>query len=63
MLSRLAREVGVPLSRVDLGLELELDVGRRPRRGRTGCTWAPGGPVLRSYGWVFPEGGHPDRSA
>ena len=53
--SRLAREVGVRLSRVDLGLELELDAGR------VGAQWADRvhldwGPVPGSYAWVFPKG-------
>ncbi len=53
--SRLAREVGVRLSHVDLGLELELDAG--PLVGewtdRVHLDW---GPIPGSYAWVFPKG-------
>ena len=53
--SRLAREVGVRLSRVDLGLELELEAG--PLAGewtdRVHLDW---GPIPGSYAWVFPKG-------
>ena len=53
--SRLAREVGVRLSRVDLGLELELDAGSSAAAwaDRVHLDW---GPVPGSYGWVFPKG-------
>ncbi|MXG90196.1 geranylgeranyl reductase family protein [Nocardioides flavescens] len=53
--SRLARAAGVRLSRVDLGLEVELETGP------TAAHWAERvhldwGPVPGSYGWVFPKG-------
>jgi geranylgeranyl reductase family protein len=53
--SRLAREVGVQLSRVDLGLELELDAGPRAAEwaDRVHLDW---GPIPGSYAWVFPKG-------
>lgn len=53
--SRLAREAGVRLSRVDLGLEVELDVGVLGARwaDRVHLDW---GPLPGSYGWVFPKG-------
>ena len=53
--SRLAREVGVRLSRVDLGLELELEAGSRAAEwaDRVHLDW---GPVRGSYAWVFPKG-------
>jgi geranylgeranyl reductase family protein len=53
--SRLARDVGVRLAHVDLGLELELEAG--PRAGewtdRVHLDW---GPIPGSYAWVFPKG-------
>jgi geranylgeranyl reductase family protein len=53
--SRLAREVGVRLARVDLGLELELDAGSSAAEwaDRVHLDW---GPIPGSYGWVFPKG-------
>jgi flavin-dependent dehydrogenase len=53
--SRLAREVGVRLSRVDLGLELELEAGVRAGEwaDRVHLDW---GPIPGSYAWVFPKG-------
>lgn len=53
--SRLAREVGVRLSRVDLGLEVELAIGALGPRwaDRVHLDW---GPLPGSYGWVFPKG-------
>jgi geranylgeranyl reductase family protein len=53
--SRLAREVGVRTSRVDLGLELELEAGSSAAAwaDRVHLDW---GPVPGSYGWVFPKG-------
>lgn len=53
--SRLAREVGVRLARVDLGLEVELAVGALGARwaDRVHLDW---GPLPGSYGWVFPKG-------
>ena len=53
--SRLAREVGVRLSRVDLGLELELDAGSSAAEwaDRVHLDW---GPIPGSYAWVFPKG-------
>jgi geranylgeranyl reductase family protein len=53
--SRLAREVGVRLSRVDLGLELELEAGAVAGEwaDRVHLDW---GPIPGSYGWVFPKG-------
>ncbi len=53
--SRLAREVGVRLARVDLGLELELEAGSREGEwaDRVHLDW---GPVAGSYAWVFPKG-------
>lgn len=53
--SRIAREVGVRLARVDLGLELELETGDRGAEweGRVHLDW---GPLPGSYAWVFPKG-------
>jgi geranylgeranyl reductase family protein len=53
--SRLARAVGVRLSRVDLGLELELEAGPSAAQwsDRVHLDW---GPVPGSYAWVFPKG-------
>jgi geranylgeranyl reductase family protein len=53
--SRLAREVGVRLSRVDLGLELELETGSHAGEwaDRVHLDW---GPIPGSYAWVFPKG-------
>jgi geranylgeranyl reductase family protein len=53
--SRLAREVGVRLAHVDLGLELELEAGRHDAEwaDRVHLDW---GPIPGSYGWVFPKG-------
>jgi geranylgeranyl reductase family protein len=53
--SRLAREVGVRLARVDLGLELELEAGPRADEwtDRVHIDW---GPIPGSYAWVFPKG-------
>jgi geranylgeranyl reductase family protein len=53
--SRLAREVGVRLSRVDLGLELELEAGSHAGEwaDRVHLDW---GPIPGSYAWVFPKG-------
>ena len=53
--SRLARELGVRLSRVDLGLELELDAGALAGEwaDRVHLDW---GPIPGSYAWVFPKG-------
>jgi flavin-dependent dehydrogenase len=53
--SRLAREVGVRLARVDLGLELELEAGALAGEwvDRVHLDW---GPIPGSYAWVFPKG-------
>ncbi|QIG45637.1 geranylgeranyl reductase family protein [Nocardioides anomalus] len=53
--SRLAREVGVRLGHVDLGLELELEAGPQAERwaDRVHLDW---GPLPGSYAWVFPKG-------
>jgi geranylgeranyl reductase family protein len=53
--SRIAREVGVRLARVDLGLELELETGDRGEEWaeRIHLDW---GPLPGSYAWVFPKG-------
>jgi geranylgeranyl reductase family protein len=53
--SRVAREVGVRLARVDLGLELELEAGDRAEEWaeRIHLDW---GPQPGSYAWVFPKG-------
>ncbi len=53
--SRLAREVGVRLAHVDLGLELELEAGALAEEwaDRVHLDW---GPIPGSYGWVFPKG-------
>ena len=53
--SRLAREVGVDLARVDLGLEVELDIGTRASewQDRIHLDW---GAIPGSYAWVFPKG-------
>ncbi len=52
---RVSRLVGVSLSRVDLGLELELDAGSLASEwaDRIHLDW---GPLPGSYGWVFPKG-------
>ena len=52
---RVSRLVGVTLSRVDLGLELELDAGDLASEwaDRIHLDW---GPLPGSYGWVFPKG-------
>lgn len=53
--SRIARHVGVALSSVDLGLEVELETGDQHARweGRVHLDWGadPG-----TYAWVFPKG-------
>jgi geranylgeranyl reductase family protein len=53
--SRLAREVGVRLAHVDLGLELELEAGPQASAwaDRVHLDW---GPLPGSYAWVFPKG-------
>ncbi|WP_298518193.1 geranylgeranyl reductase family protein [uncultured Nocardioides sp.] len=53
--SRLAREVGVRLARVDLGLELELEASALAGEweDRVQLDW---GPIPGSYAWVFPKG-------
>jgi geranylgeranyl reductase family protein len=53
--SRIARDVGVRLARVDLGLELEVEAGDRAAEwdGRIHLDW---GPLPGSYAWVFPKG-------
>jgi geranylgeranyl reductase family protein len=53
--SRTAREVGVRLARVDLGLELELETGGLGAEWdeRIHLDW---GPLPGSYAWVFPKG-------
>jgi geranylgeranyl reductase family protein len=53
--SRIARDLGVRLARVDLGLELELETGERAAEweGRVHLDW---GPLPGSYAWVFPKG-------
>ncbi|HET6939645.1 MAG TPA: geranylgeranyl reductase family protein, partial [Nocardioides sp.] len=53
--SRLARDVGVRLAHVDLGLELELEAGPRADEwtDRVHLDW---GPIPGSYAWVFPKG-------
>lgn len=53
--SRLARDIGVRLSRIDLGLEVEVETGG------LGPEWAERvhldwGPIPGSYAWVFPKG-------
>jgi geranylgeranyl reductase family protein len=52
---RVSRLVGVALSRVDLGLELELEAGARAAEwaDRIHLDW---GAIPGSYGWVFPKG-------
>ena len=52
---KVSRLVSVTLSRVDLGLELELDAGARASEwaDRIHLDW---GPLPGSYGWVFPKG-------
>ena len=52
---RVSRLVGVGLSRVDLGLELELEAGSLAAEwaDRIHLDW---GPLPGSYGWVFPKG-------
>ena len=54
--SRVARYVGVSMSRVDLGLEVELPSGPFARQweGRIHLDW---GPIPGSYAWVFPKEG------
>ena len=53
--SRLARDIGVRLSRVDLGLEVEVETGDRAEEWseRVHLDW---GPIPGSYAWVFPKG-------
>ena len=53
--SRLARQVGVQLARVDLGLEVELDIGTHGDewQDRIHLDW---GAIPGSYAWVFPKG-------
>jgi geranylgeranyl reductase family protein len=53
--SRVARDLGVRLSRVDLGLEVEVEAGRHAAAwdGRVHLDW---GPIPGSYAWVFPKG-------
>jgi len=53
--SRTARDVGVTMSRVDLGLELELEAPKEGSRwlDRVHLDW---GPIPGSYAWVFPKG-------
>lgn len=53
--SRLARDIGVRLSRVDLGLEVEVETGGLGDEwaGRIHLDW---GPIPGSYAWVFPKG-------
>lgn len=53
--SRIARQVGVDLKSIDLGLELELasDPTDDRWRSRIHLDW---GPIPGSYGWVFPKG-------
>jgi geranylgeranyl reductase family protein len=53
--SRLARDIGVRLSRVDLGLEVELEAGHLADAWaeRIHLDW---GPIPGSYAWVFPKG-------
>lgn len=53
--SRIAKDVGVRLARVDLGLELEVETGDRGEEweGRIHLDW---GPLPGSYAWVFPKG-------
>jgi geranylgeranyl reductase family protein len=53
--SRVARQVGVVLDQIDLGLEVELDAGAAAAAwaGRIHLDW---GPVPGSYAWVFPKG-------
>jgi geranylgeranyl reductase family protein len=52
--SKIARHVGVELSQVDLGLELEIDAAAVKGKwaGRVHLDW---GPLPGSYGWVFPK--------
>lgn len=53
--SRIARQVGVAVDTVDLGLEVELATGQQTARweNRIHLDWGPG---RGSYGWVFPKG-------
>jgi geranylgeranyl reductase family protein len=53
--SRVARDVGVRLARVDLGLEVELETGNLGQEwdGRVHLDW---GLLPGSYAWVFPKG-------
>jgi len=70
--SRLAHDIGVRLSRVDLGLEVEVEAGHLAGEWseRIHLDW---GPIPGSYGWVFPKGdlltvgviaekGHPEKT-
>jgi geranylgeranyl reductase family protein len=52
---RISRLVGVRLSRIDLGLEVELEAGALAGEwaDRIHLDW---GPLPGSYGWVFPKG-------
>jgi geranylgeranyl reductase family protein len=52
--SRIGGYVGVQCEEIDLGLELEIEAGRRQQwRGRVHLDW---GPLPGSYGWLFPKG-------
>lgn len=52
---RISRLVGVRLSRIDLGLEVELEAGALAGEwaDRIHLDW---GPLPGSYGWIFPKG-------
>ena len=54
--SRIARQVGVRLAKLDLGLEYELDISgvENQWNGRIHLDW---GKIPGSYGWVFPKAG------
>lgn len=52
--SRIARQIGVRLAKLDLGLEYELDISgvESQWNGRIHLDW---GRIPGSYGWVFPK--------
>lgn len=53
--SRIGRYVGVELSQVDLGLEVELTPDATARDAWSGRVHLDWGPVPGSYAWVFPK--------
>ncbi|MGL4831606.1 MAG: geranylgeranyl reductase family protein [Propionibacteriaceae bacterium] len=54
--SVIARQMGVTLHAIDLGLERELRVTEEQQQLWEGCIHADFGPISGSYGWLFPKG-------